>query len=76
MIQKGIVEITVDCNLNEIEKVGPEYFRVKWIGGEEKIISASTFKFATETMAQALNDVAVICALNKNVVRSINLKMT
>lgn len=75
MIQKGIIEVTIDCNINELEKIEDNHYRIRWIGGEEKIITVPRFKFAVQSMPQALNDVAVLCALNDNVIRAIGLKV-
>jgi hypothetical protein len=68
-----VVEITIDCKLGDMVRAREGQYVLRWIGGEEKIISAPTFKFATQNMPTALNDVAVLCALNP-CIRAINIK--
>jgi len=71
--QSDYIEITVHFDSRELQPIGDDSYVIKWIGGDTKVITRPSIIFSVLSMPQALNDVAVISALNP-FVKSINLK--
>lgn len=65
--------VTMGCKMSEIIHTEDGKFMISWVGGEYKVVTCPKFSFSVEGLPQALNDAAVLCALN-DCIYSINIK--
>tara|TARA_R110002167_G_scaffold43330_4_gene130957 strand:- start:12257 stop:12490 length:234 start_codon:yes stop_codon:yes gene_type:complete len=69
-----MIHVTLDFDHRELIGDGKGDFIIRWFDNETKIITTDRIAFAVMNLSQALNDVAVLKALNP-FIKNINLKV-
>lgn len=74
--EEDLVEVTIEFDHRELIKDPnkPGIYVVNWFDGDTKMITSSIVRFAVKSIAQALNDVAVLQAINPYV-KKVGLKI-
>jgi hypothetical protein len=73
-LDKSVIEVTIVFNDRELERTQSLMYIVKWVDGKDKVVTSSVVQYATQSIAQALQDVAVLSALNP-FIKTINMKV-